>query len=80
MFHQSMQTAIHYIICIDIYAEYSRQWEAATHLDGADVLLAEPLQRLDDLLVRAPQLQHNTALAHHSFIPAKIIANGRNYS
>lgn len=30
-----------------------------THLDGADVLLAEALERLDDLLVRAPQLEHN---------------------
>lgn len=30
------------------------------YLDGADVLLAEALQWLDDLLVRAPQLQHRT--------------------
>lgn len=31
------------------------------YLDGADVLLAELLQRLDDLLVRAAQLQHTTS-------------------
>lgn len=37
-----------------------RSAEAEGYLDCADVLLAELLQRVDDLLVRAPQLQHTT--------------------
>lgn len=32
------------------------------HLDGPDVLLAEPLERLDDLLVRAAQLRTDDTL------------------